>query len=519
MSRGSGKGKKVAAVVDLMKPVYEFRDGMRLVKPYLYTFSTHAKGRWMDRALLDILTSEFRAHPIQYWQAAIRRGFVTINGKRILDKSMHYVMKNGDLFTHKVHRHEPTIHGDITFVGQTDELFAVNKPATMPMHPSGSYNFNSLMRILHHEPVVENQPEKLHLIHRLDRVTSGIVIMAKNAEIATRLGEDIKVGKTQKTYLARIKGKFPSPADLRKHGLREMSSTDLATELERVRHEMYEAGHAGPNSSSARDKQNRKRKQADIASAEERSQGKPAIDDREVMPFSEVFKSEKVGFGVLPDRCLDAIIISCPLQVLNPREGIHTCHPEGKESFSAFRDLGFDEASNTSLVECQPLTGRTHQLRLHLQLIGHSIANDPCYGGELFYGDNEKQERAIRALRRMKAMNVEPLSKVPHLIQSIVEKEDVSLTEKDGEKEERSTDELYALDREEEESEEALLERVCRFCHAGCASWDRIKDEAALHCDGIYLHALSYASTQQEGADAWCFKTDFPEWAKIFETK
>lgn len=499
-----------------MKPIYEFRDGMRLVKPYIYTFSTHAKGRWMDRALLDILTSEFRAHPAQYWEAAIRRGFVTINGNQILDKNMHYIMKNGDVFAHKVHRHEPTIYGDIAFVGQTDELFAVNKPATMPMHPSGSYKFNSLMSILCHEPVVENQPEKLHLIHRLDRVTSGVVVMAKNAQIATKLCEDIKIGKTQKTYLARIKGKFPSPTDLHSYGMREMSTADLTTELERVRHEMYEAGHVGPNSSGARD--NRKRKQGDAASAEERSRGKPAIDDRVVMPFVEVFKSEKVGFGVLPDKYPDAIIVSCPLRVLNPREGIHTCDPSGKESFSAFRCLGFDEASNTSLVECQPLTGRTHQLRLHLQLIGHSIANDPCYGGELFYGDNEKKERAVRALRRMKAMNVEPLSKVPHL-QGIAEKEEEDSLVKEEEKEkdeELSADDLYALEREEGESDESFLQRVCRFCHAGCASWDRIEDEAALHCDGIYLHALSYASTHKESAGAWRFETEYPEWANVF---
>ena len=45
--------------------------------------------------------------------------------------------------------------------------------------------------------------------------------------------------------------------------------------------------------------------------------------------------------------------------------------------------LGYNEADDTSLVECRPHTGRTHQLRLHLQLLGNPIANDPCYGGVL----------------------------------------------------------------------------------------------------------------------------------------
>ena len=47
------------------------------------------------------------------------------------------------------------------------------------------------------------------------------------------------------------------------------------------------------------------------------------------------------------------------------------------------RFVSYNPEDDTSVVRCQPHTGRTHQLRLHLQLIGNPIANDPCYGGEL----------------------------------------------------------------------------------------------------------------------------------------
>jgi len=55
--------------------------------------------------------------------------------------------------------------------------------------------------------------------------------------------------------------------------------------------------------------------------------------------------------------------------------------PEGgKPSLTRYRLLAFDTASNTSRVELEPVTGRTHQLRLHLAAIGHPILGDALYG-------------------------------------------------------------------------------------------------------------------------------------------
>lgn len=76
--------------------------------------------------------------------------------------------------------------------------------------------------------------------------------------------------------------------------------------------------------------------------------------------------------------------------------------------------VGYDAETDTSLVECRPYTGRTHQLRLHLQLLGFPIANDPCYGGVLFYGDDARRTRAVEAVKEMRNQGIIPLSKVPH---------------------------------------------------------------------------------------------------------
>ena len=112
---------------------------------------------------------------------------------------------------------------------------------------------------------------------------------------------------------------------------------------------------------------------------------------------------------------LQEIWVRCPIAVVSHRDGIQSCNPCGKPSLSVFRALSYCALSDTTLVECRPVTGRTHQLRLHLQLLGTPIANDPCYGGELFYGQHRRKQRALEAFEELRKRGIQPLSKVPHL--------------------------------------------------------------------------------------------------------
>ena len=96
-----------------------------------------------------------------------------------------------------LHRHEPPVFGKIEYVGETENLFAVCKPPSMPMHPSGAYRHNSLEFILKNDPIIEKQPS-FHLVHRLDRVTSGLVVLAKNKVIAAKISQEIRDKSTKK---------------------------------------------------------------------------------------------------------------------------------------------------------------------------------------------------------------------------------------------------------------------------------------------------------------------------------
>ena len=63
------------------------------------------------------------------------------------------------------------------------------------------------------------------------------------------------------------------------------------------------------------------------------------------------------------------------------RRPIHIIHPDGKPSLSLWRMV---QAGDTaSLIELEPFTGRTHQLRVHLRALGHPILGDALYGADL----------------------------------------------------------------------------------------------------------------------------------------
>jgi len=77
----------------------------------------------------------------------------------------------------------------------------------------------------------------------------------------------------------------------------------------------------------------------------------------------------------------DCVLVDAPVHTLDAQNGIREVSPQGKPSRSRFQFLAYDNKENTSLIACCPLTGRGHQLRVHLKWLGFPIANDTQYGG------------------------------------------------------------------------------------------------------------------------------------------
>lgn len=180
---------------------------LRLIEPYVYTFTSHAKARWIGRTVLDVYVTEFGSYPASYYETAIKEGRILVSDKKV---DLTYKIKGPDILCHCVHRHEPAVAVDIDeppyvrIVGETDTILAVDKPSTLPIHPCGGYHRNSLM------PLLEPTYSKLYTIHRLDRLTSGLTILGKTSQEAQSWGKAIAQREhCEKIYLARVKGRFP----------------------------------------------------------------------------------------------------------------------------------------------------------------------------------------------------------------------------------------------------------------------------------------------------------------------
>lgn len=112
-----------------------------------------------------------------------------------------------------MHRHEPPVLNLPVKIlhSRLPGVVAVNKPATIPVHPSGRYRRNSLMGILAKEAGLLD----LHVIHRLDRLTSGIVLFATDNGTAARLGSLFASREVEKVYLAKVMGAGPEEPEVR----------------------------------------------------------------------------------------------------------------------------------------------------------------------------------------------------------------------------------------------------------------------------------------------------------------
>lgn len=211
-SQPTKRGRVSQAATAPEHVTYKIQGGLRHVEPYDFDFTTHVKQRWVGRTLLEVCACEFVAFPRDYYEASIAAGRVTVDGQPV--KSEH-VLRDGQLIVHRAVRcrENPVLDsGPIQVVEETQELLVVNKPSSLPIHPCGSYRFNSLIAILRNQETVE-ATATLHTTHRLDRLTSGLVLLAKTKEAARRVGAWFAANQIRKTYLARVKGCFKKLLD------------------------------------------------------------------------------------------------------------------------------------------------------------------------------------------------------------------------------------------------------------------------------------------------------------------
>ena len=162
----------------------------------------------VDKFLVDHLPDTSR-HRIQ--QAA-RAGFIHVNGKPV---KSNYRVKPRDIVTLLLDRprYDTTIEPEdipLDVVYEDDALMVINKPAGMVVHPGcGNYSgtlVNAIAWHLRHCPGYDPNDPAVGLVHRIDKDTSGLLVVAKTPVAKTSLGVQFFHKTTRRQYLALVWG-------------------------------------------------------------------------------------------------------------------------------------------------------------------------------------------------------------------------------------------------------------------------------------------------------------------------
>lgn len=167
----------------------------------------------LDKFLVGLL-QEFSRSRIQ---GLIADGFVDVDGRPA--RKAGQPLENGSTVTVRIPPAAPTellaedIPLDIIF--ENNDLIVVNKPAGMVVHPAAGHASGTLVNaVLGYDPDLEGigGEERPGVVHRLDKETSGLILLAKNERAHRWLQDQFRLRKVDKTYLALVDGRPPTPS-------------------------------------------------------------------------------------------------------------------------------------------------------------------------------------------------------------------------------------------------------------------------------------------------------------------
>lgn len=153
--------------------------------------------------LLGLLTRRFDYRTESQWIELVEAGRLLVNG---VPASVDAVLAARDHLEFVVpDRAEPSVRTDFRVVHEDASLLVVDKPPDLPCHPAGRFFNHTLWALLRRQ----RPTETLQFVNRLDRETSGIVLLAKTAEAAKACRAAFSGTGVTKTYLVLVEGEFP----------------------------------------------------------------------------------------------------------------------------------------------------------------------------------------------------------------------------------------------------------------------------------------------------------------------
>ncbi|WP_338734127.1 RluA family pseudouridine synthase [Mangrovimonas cancribranchiae] len=262
-----------------------------LYEHYSFTAEKGQQPLRIDKYLMNFIENATR----NKIQAAAKSGNIHVNGTPV---KQNYKVKPFDkiqvLFEHPPFEYLLTPENiPLDIVYEDEELLVVNKPAGMVVHPGhGNYSGTLINALIYHfENLPNNSSNRPGLVHRIDKDTSGLLVVAKTETAMAHLTKQFFNKTSEREYIAIVWGNVEE---------------DQGT-IE---------GNIGRHPKN--------RLQNTVFLGDQAEKGKPAVTHYKVI--------ERLGY--------------------------------------------------VTLVSCKLETGRTHQIRVHMKHIGHTLFNDERYGGE-----------------------------------------------------------------------------------------------------------------------------------------
>lgn len=267
----------------------DFNQQDDLFEHYSFTAGKGQEPLRVDKFLMNFIENATR----NKIQQAAKGGNIYVNGVAV--KSNHKVKANDlvkVLFEHPPHEYLLTpedIPLDIVF--EDDYLLVVNKEAGMVVHPGhGNYSGTLINALIYHfDNLPLNSNERPGLVHRIDKDTSGLLVVAKTDEALSHLSKQFFHKTSEREYLALVWGDVKD-----EEGIIE--------------------GNIGRH------------------------------------------PKNRLQMAVFPNG------------------------DQGKEAVTHYKVV--ERFGYVTLVSCKLETGRTHQIRVHMKFIGHTLFNDERYGGD-----------------------------------------------------------------------------------------------------------------------------------------
>jgi len=152
---------------------------------------------------LDFHTQRFKYQTCEAWKLEIGRGKVTVNGKA---STADYLLRRNDIVAYSFVRTEPPVDINIQIMHEEETFLVANKPGNLPSHADGNYIRNTLIFLLRQRLADQGFRGAVHLAHRLDRETSGIIVTGKTKSAHQSLLRQFEARTVAKEYIALVRG-------------------------------------------------------------------------------------------------------------------------------------------------------------------------------------------------------------------------------------------------------------------------------------------------------------------------